>query len=309
MSKGNVTPFPFETLPHFQSAEVALIKKLQNTYQFLTESPDFAEVASTLLSEILKTKAKVRLADLSPTTLEKALQSGLEDFFSGVFRIEPLGRKAVVAVDGLLAKILVQQVLAGDVSSEKIFALELKPVTVLEEAAVQYVLISALEKWNSLLKPQKFSMSFESVQRDIKPSVAGNAGQESYAAFSLRVVAFEREFYVKVFLPLSGFDPLGLSSHDDEQFYLERMRQFGSFPLELQVEAGEVTLLPSDIENLSEGDIVLLDNSQVEVKKDRTLSGVAKMRVVDSLGEGVYEVNLESTTEGYKAIVSGYVAY
>ena len=100
-----------------------------------------------------------------------------------------------------------------------------------------------------------------------------------------------------------------MSSHDDEQFYLERMRQFGSFPLELQVEAGEVTLLPSDIENLSEGDIVLLDNSQVEVKKDRTLSGVAKMRVVDSLGEGVYEVNLESTTEGYKAIVSGYVAY
>ncbi|MBF0104893.1 MAG: hypothetical protein HQM16_06155 [Deltaproteobacteria bacterium] len=301
-----VTPFPFEKLTQYKTEEVSLLKKLFNAYYYAESRSHMIEDILEPLQKILKTPLTVTMAHVAPHSLEDLQTTLSGNALFGVVSIEPQMRKAVVVFEALLAKLMVNRVLAGEKqeSEKKLLGLQVKSITVLEEAIVQYILISMIERFSLNIQLKTFSLKYDGVFHDAGCLKQYFPKDEPLAVFSVQLQFLERDFFVKLVMPVKATDGLGMTK-THEQYLRERLIQFGRFSTEYCIEAADVTLMPSDIEKLAEGDIILFDESHIHLQ-GKEISGLAKLKLnCDDYQRG-FMVELQSSEDNLAAkIVSG----
>lgn len=294
----DISPYPYQSLPQFTSQEVQLKHKLLNTYYFFQSQTDTLAFLLEPLKEILKTDVKVKVTHIESAQLNDVMNACSDRSLLGAVHLEPHGKKVVLVFETLLAKILVHKLLSGsDVTTDKVVQLQLKPLTVLEEAVVEYLLVAMLEKY----KAKDLSVAYECVLRDSNKLMGLLSNQDVFAVISIQLTLYKKDFFIKLVLPLHVADDLGLSSRD-EYFIAKRMREFHHFKTTFQLEVGEVTLNQTEIGQLVEGDIVLFDEVSLEAT-GHPFHGKAKMRLTDSTSDAGYMVAVESQKDSIQATI------
>lgn len=292
----NISPFPYEKLPHFSGQEVQLKHKILNTYYFFQNHVDAIGLLTGPLKEVLKTDFQAKIIHIEAKDLASVAQSCSEHSLMAVIHVEPRGKKVLVIFDSLLAKILVHRILSGaEVETERLLPLQMKPLTALEEAVVEYILVSAIEK----ISAQDFSLTFEDVIRDPQKLTGYFSHQENFAEVSLDLSIMNKDFFIKMVLPLSVADNLGLTIHDD-YFQNQRLKQFEKFHVDFQLEIGKVTLTPADLSALDTGDIVMLDEVSVDLSQE-LFHGRAQLKLCGELLHRGYEVDLATREDVIQA--------
>lgn len=287
-----VVPFPFKSLPHLTADEVQLRKKILNAYSFLESRQDLINQIFTPLKDTLKTSVQARVRHLKSVSFEEFQASLSGEVVMGSFLLEPMGQKALVLFEPSLAKVVVSKVLSGDAFNlDKLLGSEYRPVSVLEEGVVQYLLVSLVAHIQQHLKPQNFSVSYDNLYRDPKVLPSLFSAKETLVVFSIQLFFFDREFYLKFVLPLPQLEQMGLTELE-ELFVQKRLQQFGKFALDMQLEVAKVELEPSDIEGLNAGDILLFDESHVTYH-DRNLQGHGVLRLSGAGMDEGYQADLE----------------
>lgn len=283
----NISPFPYQELPQFSGQDVQLKHKILNTYYFFQNHADTMALLTDPLKEILKTDFQAKIVHVEAKDLASVGLSCSEHSIMAVIHVEPRGKKVLVIFDSLLAKILVHKILSGaEVETERLLPLQMKPLTALEEAVVEYILVSAIEK----ITAQDFSLTFEDVIRDPQKLTGYFSHQENFAEISLDLSIMNKDFFVKLVLPLSVADNLGVTIHDD-YFQNQRLKQFEKFHVDFQLEIGNVTLTPPDLAALDTGDIVMLDEVSVDLSRE-LFHGRANLKLCGELLHRGYEVDL-----------------
>jgi len=302
----NILPFPYDKLPHFSSDEVQLKKKLLNAYYFFENRSKILQELAFPIQDILHTPIDIKITHLESSNLEKLISSLPQKTLLGLVRLEPQGKKAVLLFETLLAKILVFKTLSGGkLDQKKISQLQLKPLTSLEEAVVQYILISVIEKLSANISPKNFNITYEDVIHDAKKLTGSFSHQDQFAVFSLQIHLMERDFYLKLILPIDVADNLGMTKIE-EKFVKERLKQFEKFNLQLQLEVAHVNLEPDDLEQLNSGDIIMFDDVSVE-HKGRKISGQAQMKLANQDSTDGYLVDLETHGDILKAKIQSVI--
>lgn len=296
----SVLPFPYSSLPKVTQESVQLRKKLLNAYYFFESHQDILKELSEPLREILKTPVPLEVTCLESAALEHLVSGLPEKTLLVLFRLEPHAKKAALVFETLLAKILIHMVLSGDRLDQKRFReLQLKPLTFLEEAVVQYIFVSVLERLSSRLSPKTFSIVYDDVVRDPKRLMGSFSVQDPLGVFSFKLHLLEHDFYLKLVLPISTADHMRLTKLH-KAFVKERLTQFGNFDVPLELEAAGVDLEPADLDGLDAGDIVMFDEASLWLKEGG-LEGQARVRLVDHEGREGYLVDVETAGEAIRA--------
>jgi len=287
-----ISPFPYDKLQKYSLEGVQLKKKLLNAYYFFESHTEILDELVKPLEEILKTKLEIKITHLESSNLEEFVQSLPNKTLIGLVGLEPHGKKVVILFETLLAKLLVYKILSGGhVDLEKISQMQLKPLTSLEEAVVQYILISVIEQISTTITPKNFSLAYEDILTDSKKLLGSFSHQERFAIFSIKIHLYERDFFLKMALPITVAEDLGITQFN-EDFAKERLKQFSKFMVNLQLEVAHVSLEPADIDQLHLGDIVMFDDTSVELD-DNKITGHAMMKLADQETNEGYLVDLE----------------
>lgn len=297
----NITPFSWTSLKQLRTEDVVLRKKLLNLYHLVGGHEDLVKkVIADPLSLLAKDNAHVELVHLVSGSLGQVTKGVAADLLMGLVTLEPFGKKAVVTFEPSLAKLLVQRVLAGEsFDASQFFKLELKPLTVLEEAVAQFALISFVDHFVTEAKPQNFKIAFDSIHSGTSKFPTFFGAQESLAVFSLRVKLFDHDFFVKVYLSLDVVSDV-VATKNDRSTVLDGVRRLGTLTTSAQIEIAQVTLMPSDLEKLEKGDIILFDSTRVDYKEG-AVSGRAEVVFAESQERRGYVVDLESHPQNIRA--------
>ena len=300
MSK--VQAFPFDSLPQYTEDQASLKHRLLSTYYFFQNQKHVFEMLSEPFAEIIGTKLKTRIAHVDLIDLSKFVLSCSEHALIGTLHMEPHGKKALVVFETLLAKVLVHQMLSGKTMSvDHLAQLQIKPLTALEEGVVEYVMVAALDKIYERLKNQGFSVTYDNILREPKKLMGLFANHDEFAVYTIELSLFERNFFVKLLLPLTVADDL--VALDQEQYFLDRrLKNFGKFNADFQIEVGDLNLSSDEIDSLDEGDIFLLDNCDIELKKSG-IKGMARMTLDQDDNDHGYEVELEGQAKSVRVTV------
>ena len=307
-----ITAFPFNELPQLSSERLGLEEKLRAVYTTLQKNGDWFQTLSQSVSTVAGTAAVATLLNLEPFSFAEILAQLPEPSLVGVVRIEPQGKRAFLLFDNLLAQTLVNTVLtSGRVQSEAIEVSavnaldELRPLTPLTEAVLQYVIVLTLEKILAQHKPTT-NFVFEDVIRDPKRLTVLAAHSDKFAVISLALSVAGREFYVKVILPLMLVQNGWLEAQDQNRIQEQRHR-FANFTTEFNLVVGSVTLNSDDIAGLSVGDIVLLDECTLKnaatLSQHKAWSGTGVFCPSMSDCDSGYRVAIQATSAGLQTVI------
>ncbi|MBU0505483.1 MAG: hypothetical protein ABII18_06930 [bacterium] len=295
-----VTPFPFDKLPQFTKEDIELKKRLLNAYYFVVNRPYILKLIAAPLEEIFGQDLDMKVTHVEKKSYEDVLSVFSDQTLLGVVRIEPHGKKAGVFFDTLLAKLLIQKVLTNKpADTTTATLLQLKPLTALEEAVVQYLLVSIIEKVGARFNDKNFNINYEDVIRN-KDQVKGSFSQkDEFVLFSLKLTYLHRDFYVQFLLPLTLTEDMESVERYDH-FINHRIKQFENFTINFQLEVARVTLEPEDVDVLSQGDIILFDEAFVE-KNNNKITGQAELKMATEESQEGYLVSLETQDDVVKA--------
>lgn len=287
-----ISLYPFDRLPRFAADALAIRGRLLSVYQFLSGQTDFFSACSQPFVELMGEGVTLSLDHLDSGPFEKLAAALPQRALAGVVRLEPRALRAFLVMDISLLHLVSAHVLSGGKASpEQLSAAELKPITPLEEAVVEYVLVSLLERISETLGRKNFDMHFETVATDMAALATVASSVPSFAVFAIRVRCGARDFFMKVFLPDAILHDFGLS-HYDNVYALQRLPTFEGMGVDLTLVAGSVTLSYEDIAGLTPGDIILLDETAVTKDADEW-RGRARVLVGEGDGPGGWWVRLE----------------
>lgn len=277
----DVTPFPFDRLPVLSAESLRVDRALMQLSSGLESQAQLIEKILFPLQDLLKVGMQSELIRTQFSTAEELIHSiGLNAFMVNL-SVQPAGQMAHLVFDPIFVKMLVARMLSGTTMTEDdLLALEMKPVTPLEEGVVQYVSLVMLEHLRSVLEESRLQFAYDSMLRQSINLEKWLQSKGGYVNFIVRLNVFGRDFFVRLILPLAVTEAVKIS-RDENAFEAERLKQLSRFECEMELGVAQVTLHPGDLEQLAEGDILLFDHASVTVS-DGKIQGEARLHLRDS---------------------------
>lgn len=256
-----VQPFPFDKLKSFSKSDALLWQKALKIYELPVFKKDLMQQIAEPLSKVMKSSVQVTLetvTSLNFAAIKKTVGIGQS---LGVFRVEPHGDRGLLVVENLFAKLMVERMLSErDVTEDSLIRLRTRPLTALEEGALQYAFLLIFKKMSAVLDLPQLQFKFESFERDLSRVRLSADDEQSMMHLKIRLECFGEIFHVSLYLPLIVEESLS-QKDENESFKSERLRHFSEFPLTMTLLAGELEITAQEFSTLSEGDIVLFSNS------------------------------------------------
>lgn len=285
-----VQPFSFHRLPQYTHSQVNLQNQLVNSYWFLESKSRVMERIVAGLEELFKSPASLHFTHVESQNLEEFAHSLPQNILLGLVQLEPMGKKAALLFETHLVQLMVLKMLTREpVSQEQFIKLQFKPVTPLEEAVVEYILVVLLEVFSQAAATKNFNVLFSEILTDPGKLMGVFSNNDPYAVFSIKLSWLDRDFFLKLVLPLPAAQKLGLTERS-EPFLHYRFKQFENLTVPFELTAAHVELKPSEIEQLAPGDIILFDESSISLDGPG-VSGTGVFKPELSEGHG-YEVSL-----------------
>lgn len=289
-SAKNIISFPFEALPHVSAQKWQLKKRLFHIYTLFSEKENLLQDIIQPLEKILKQEISAELIQIETQTISDIVSTLPQRVLLTLLRVDPYPKRAFLSFDLGLAQVATGSVLSGGRAALSSLSFEqLKPITPLNEAVIEYLVVSFLQKVTDYLGPARFALGFEEICQEPKKLLSFYANTDEIALFTIGLTIQDKKFFVKVGLPIQAAQDF--SSQDNENdFFHYRLQSFLGLKNDFVLELGHVELDPEELHRLEEGDIILLDESGVTLNEKKSVQGEAVVRPAHGekgLGYGV----------------------
>ncbi|MCP5463553.1 MAG: hypothetical protein H7A33_00850 [Deltaproteobacteria bacterium] len=297
--------FPFNELTHYTRAEAALYQKLLKTFFFFEKQSRFFEILTEPLDKICQQQSQLSITHFEARTSEELAGSLPKDSLISVLRIDPHCGQALLTFDSLLAKALAHQVVSGEIiDPKKISDLQLKPLSSMEEAVVQYLLVSILDQISQNISHKNFSLQFEDLFKNPKSLHERYKDNEQFGVYTVMLKLFGRDFFLRLILPVASLSQFAANDYQ-EALKENRLKQFGNLEADFSLEVAEATMAPEDFFDLEEGDVILFDEGHLKRSADhKGWQGKAELVMNDPNERQGFGLNIEQTNTGWKGKVT-----
>jgi flagellar motor switch protein FliM len=297
-----VEPFPFEMLPQLTGMDVRLRKQLLQIFETATAPGAIPGAAAEAFAEILGGPISLKLITTESRTGSGVSGEISEDSLVAVIRLDPLSQRAVLVFDGLLAQFLVAAILSGKPPlAEQAAEFKLKPLTVLQEGVVTYILIDLVERLAAKLGKKNIQPVFDNLERDVLVIGQLFGESEALAFMPFKLSWSGHDFYLKLFLPLPAAEKLGMMARQ-KAYVRERVQDLGGFSTQVHLEVGHVTLTPAELGTLELGDILFFDEWTIGLKDGR-IEGEAQLCLSAEMDNAAFQVSIVTGSDGVQAKV------
>jgi len=281
----SIKPFYFKGLKKISRRDLEIENALLNFLPFSSEMGLKRELEG-FLSKQFNQEACIELERFEESSLSKFASTIPSVAWLAVLGMEPLGQKAYVWFDSVLAHSLVDRVLggAGDTPTE------LRAATSIEEGVFQYLILKVLSfafqvsesdqsvhfRLEQMVKSQK---DLHSIASDETPVVRLNFKVQIGSTLSFVVVALPHPLIEASFLQsdLMHSRP-GSAAFDYTQGRFEKM---GYVKTQVWAEVASVTLTLAEKNQLEKDDVILFDQTNCQLS-----AGQLQGNVVLRIGEG-----------------------
>ena len=224
-----------------------------------------------------------------------------------VIGLAPVAGKALLELDAPLAMAAVERMLGGRAETMP----EPRPLSETEQGVLEYLLLQVLAHIHrSCGGDARVHFRFERFAFDPR-AVQGWADDGSnVAVLTFRIGLGARGGFVRLALPdpfieetMLEVEAPGEEREGERAARVAAMRRLAHVSTQLKAEAGRMTLMPEELAQLEEGDVILFDEGRVHIDGGHP-AGTAILRVGDGLHGGI-EADVEADGERLHCTVRG----
>ena len=229
---------------------------------------EFSKAISLVLSGYLRMRVEIEIVSVDQLTYEEFVRSMPSPISGGVFEFEPLSGQVLLGISFEVISCIVNRMLGGVGNIEN----QTRELTDIEKALAKKVIniiIKSLEdSWNTIIPVTGKFISLDDNYQSIQVATAGEIValltfevQISGKHFGLFSLCFPYPVLETVLGHLSTqhiFQTKGLVASNDER--LKMISKINTSNVDLRVQFGQCSITLDDFLQLSEGDIIKLDN-------------------------------------------------
>ena len=229
---------------------------------------EFSKAISLVLSGYLRMRVEIEIVSVDQLTYEEFVESMPSPISVGVFEFEPLSGQVLLGISFEVISCIVNRMLGGVGNIEN----QTRELTDIEKALAKKVIniiIKSLEdSWNTIIPVTGKFISLDDNYQSIQVATAGEIValltfevQISGKHFGLFSLCFPYPVLETVLGHLSTqhiFQTKGLVASNDER--LKMISKINTSNVDLRVQFGQCSITLDDFLQLSEGDIIKLDN-------------------------------------------------
>lgn len=229
---------------------------------------EFSKAISLVLSGYLRMRVEIEIVSVDQLTYEEFVRSMPSPISVGVFEFEPLSGQVLLGISFEVISCIVNRMLGGVGNIEN----QTRELTDIEKALAKKVIniiIKSLEdSWNTIIPVTGKFISLDDNYQSIQIATAGEIValltfevQISGKHFGLFSLCFPYPVLETVLGHLSTqhiFQTKGLVASNDER--LKMISKINTSNVDLRVQFGQCSITLDDFLQLSEGDIIKLDN-------------------------------------------------
>ncbi len=278
-----VQPFRMHELEHIPRDHRDIHRALLQSMPEALFEPGFSDRITEVLGKHLGTRVDLFFDHLKliDTNRLRALIPGASCLV--VLGLAPREEKLIVEVDLEFAYNLIGALLGTGGRSVDLH----RPLTEIEQGVFLYVALKVVALLHDgFVHPEQLAIRLEDVRSDVRGAADILRTESRWLVASWKLAWDVEVGGVRVLIPeslargavLVPPPPGSVMALRHEQRVRERLRPFGDTPVEGWVETGRIELTRPDLEELEEGDIVLLEHSQVRLSGGVPV-GPATMRI------------------------------
>lgn len=258
-----IEPFPFDELPQFSEEEVRSILLLARIFPGTGLQSDFLDKITEALKSHLGADAKLIYESTYFHQGEKVRLTLPKNFAGFIMSLSKDYLPLFFYFENHLSLSLVDRMLGGSGSVMD----QSRSLSALEEGVMQYFVITLMKEFSRIL-PEKFSLKFNqmcSYPEDVDAYWKMSAG---FHVMNFRLELKMIQGFLKLYIPqnlvlqLNQDYPQFMNQSDQVTHYLKkRLLNFSHLKSVVWAEVGEVTLSQEELNQITEGDIILFDKS------------------------------------------------
>ncbi len=229
---------------------------------------EFSKAISLVLSGYLRMRVEIEIVSVDQLTYEEFIRSMPSPISVGVFEFEPLSGQVLLGISFEVISCIVNRMLGG-VGNIEAQARELTDIEKALAKKIINIIIKSLEdSWNAIIPVTGKFISLDDNYQSIQVATAGEIValltfevQISGKHFGLFSLCFPYPVLETVLGHLSTqhiFQTKGLVASNDER--LKMISKINTSNVDLRVQFGQCNITLDDFLQLSEGDIIKLDN-------------------------------------------------
>lgn len=229
---------------------------------------EFSKAISLVLSGYLRMRVEIEIVSVDQLTYEEFVRSMPSPISVGVFEFEPLSGQVLLGISFEVISCIVNRMLGG-VGNIEAQARELTDIEKALAKKIINIIIKSLEdSWNAIIPVTGKFISLDDNYQSIQVATAGEIValltfevQISGKHFGLFSLCFPYPVLETVLGHLSTqhiFQTKGLVASNDER--LKMISKINTSNVDLRVQFGQCNITLDDFLQLSEGDIIKLDN-------------------------------------------------
>lgn len=229
---------------------------------------EFSKAISLVLSGYLRMRVEIEIVSVDQLTYEEFVRSMPSPISVGVFEFEPLSGQILLGISFEVISCIVNRMLGGVGNIES----QTRELTDIEKALAKKIIniiIKSLEdSWNAIIPVSGKFISLDDNYQSIQVATAGEIValltfevQISGKHFGLFSLCFPYPVLETVLGHLSTqhiFQTKGLVASNDER--MKMISKINTSNVDLRVQFGQCSITLDDFLQLSEGDIIKLDN-------------------------------------------------
>lgn len=299
-------PSVFRALPRYTRQQVALHQTLLATLGGHVTSPSFAEELRGLLDRSLHTACSWSPPDVRVVSREDVAKLSAPLGYYAVLGTAPTPHKVLVELDPTLAAWAIERLLGGRDAAPA--GRMLRPPTELELGVLSFLALQLVQAFGrGLVGGQELALRLERLVGESAEWLGFAEETAQFVGLGLRVQLGDRLGYLRILLPealVQGHFGGRLPAGDDGD-YARMRRALQALPevqVPVRVVAAQLALTPDDIANVERGDIIVLENHQLQLGSGgvggqvtlhlgRGRHGTITARLFDELGELRLEVS------------------
>ena len=219
---------------------------------------EFSKAISLVLSGYLRMRVEIEIVSVDQLTYEEFVRSMPSPISVGVFEFEPLSGQVLLGISFEVISCIVNRMLGGVGNIEKALA----------KKVINIIIKSLEDSWNTIIPVTGKFISLDDNYQSIQVATAGEIValltfevQISGKHFGLFSLCFPYPVLETVLGHLSTqhiFQTKGLVASNDER--LKMISKINTSNVDLRVQFGQCSITLDDFLQLSEGDIIKLDN-------------------------------------------------
>ena len=229
---------------------------------------EFSKAISLILSGYLRMRVEIEIVSVDQLTYEEFVRSMPSPISVGVFEFEPLSGQILLGISFEVLSCIVNRMLGG-IGSVDIQARELTDIEKALAKKIINIIIQSLEdSWNAIIPVTGKFISLDDNYQSIQVATAGEIValltfevQISGKHFGLFSICFPYPVLETVLGHLSTqhiFQTKGLVASNEER--MKMISKLNSSNVDLRVQFGSCNITLDDFLQLTEGDIIKLDN-------------------------------------------------